>query len=48
MSALQILKLCELKFSDHKVLKNYSKKMKIQFLSSAFDMDSLNFLRHVN
>jgi N-acetylneuraminate synthase len=44
MSPLQILKLCELKFSDHKTLKKYSKKMGLQFLSSAFDMESLNFL----
>ena len=44
ISSLDILRLCHLSFKDHDILKKYSKKIGIDFLSSAFDMKSLAFL----
>ena len=44
ISSLDILKICQLRFNDHFKLKKYSKKIGIDFLSSAFDMKSLIFL----
>ena len=44
ISSLDILKICQLRFKDHIKLKKYSKKIGIDFLSSAFDMKSLIFL----
>ena len=44
ISSLDILKMCQLSFKDHYILKKYSEKLGIDFLSSAFDMKSLIFL----
>lgn len=43
-SQFEMLKKLELKYKTHKKLIAYCKKKKIQFLSTAFDTDSLNFL----
>ena len=44
ISSIDILRICQLSFKDHFKLKKYSKKIGIDFLSSAFDMKSLVFL----
>ena len=43
-SQYQMLKELELKKKDHIKLINYCKKKKIKFLSTAFDLESLEFL----
>lgn len=43
-SQLQMLKKLELSFEDHKELIKYSKKKNIGFLSTPFDLDSLQLL----
>jgi|TARA_B100001989_G_C24529083_1_gene460486 N,N'-diacetyllegionaminate synthase len=43
-SQYQMLKKLELKKKDHKNLINYCKRKKIKFLSTAFDLESLEFL----
>ncbi len=43
-SQYQMLKKLELKKEDHKKLINYCKRKKIKFLSTAFDLESLEFL----
>lgn len=44
ISPIEILKLCSLSHKNHKKLYNYSKKIHIDFISSAFDEESLDFL----
>lgn len=44
----KILKKCELKFEDFIKLKKYCKKKKIFFFSTAFDHESLDFLKKIN
>ena len=43
-SHFQMLKKLELKYDDHKILINHCKKKKIKFLSSPFDIESVNLL----
>lgn len=43
-SQLQMLKQLELSEADHRVLLDHCKKKNIRFLSTAFDMESLDFL----
>ena len=43
-SHYQMLKNLEITKEDHFILKNYCKKIKIDFLSSAFDSESIKFL----
>ena len=43
-SQLDMLKRLELKYEDHHELKEYALKLGIEFLSTAFDSHSLNFL----
>jgi len=43
-SQLEMLKKLELSFGDFKDLKKYCEKKEILFLSTAFDLDSINFL----
>lgn len=45
---LSMLKKLELKKSDYKILIGHCKKYNIQFLSTAFDLDSLRFLNSLN
>ena len=40
----KMLKKLELKSSDYFAIKNYSKKLKIDFISSVFDEESISFL----
>merc|ERR1712127_258248 len=40
-----ILKKCELSFEEFRVLKNYSQKKNIEFMSTPFDIESFNFLK---
>ena len=40
----KMLKKLELKTSDYYAIKNYSKKLKIDFISSVFDEESISFL----
>ena len=42
-----ILKKCELPFSDFKILNNYSKKKKIDFFSTPFDIKSADYLNTI-
>lgn len=42
----EMLKKLELSFEDHSRLANYSKQKNIDFLSTAFDFESLNFLAY--
>lgn len=44
-SQLQMLKKLELSFDDFRALHDYSQKIGIQFLSTAFDLESLDFLK---
>ena len=43
-SQLQMLKKLELSFDDFLVLRDYAKELEIDFLSTPFDMESLDFL----
>jgi len=43
-SQLDMLRKLELSFDDFKELKNYCKQKQIEFLSTAFDFDSIDFL----
>ena len=43
-----MLKKLELKKKDHQVLINHCKKRNIEFLSSAFSLEDLNFLKKIN
>lgn len=45
---LDMLKKLELSFADFKVLKEYCDSKKIEFLATAFDMQSLDFLLTLN
>lgn len=44
ISQFEMLKRLELKLTDYEILKNHCKKFKIKFLSTGFDLDSLDFL----
>ena len=44
---LQMLRKLELSAADHQVLIDYCSKKKIRFLSTAFDHDSIELLRHL-
>jgi N,N'-diacetyllegionaminate synthase len=44
----KILKKCELKFDDFVKLKKYCEEKKIFFFSTAFDNESLDFLKKIN
>ena len=44
----ELLKKLELSFQEFKILKQYCLKKRIEFLSSTFDEDSLNFLKKLN
>ncbi len=44
----EMIKKLELSHEDHHTLKKYCKKKKIEFLSSAFDIKSLDFLNTLN
>ena len=44
ISPIEILKLCSLTHKEHKILYNFTKKINIDFISSAFDLESLDFL----
>jgi len=46
-SQYSMLKNLELNFEDFKKLFNISKKLKIEFLSTAFDLESLDFLKQL-
>ena len=43
-----ILKKCELKFYDFKIINDYCKYKKIDFFSTPFDKESVNFLDSIN
>jgi len=43
---LEMLKELELSFDSHQIIKNYCEEQGIEYLSTAFDMESLNFLTH--
>ena len=43
-----ILKKCELKFDDFKIINDYCKYRKIDFFSTPFDKESVNFLNSLN
>ena len=43
-----MLKKLELKKKDHRILINYCKRKKIDFLSSAFSLEDLSFLKKLN
>ncbi len=47
-SQLAMLKKLELSVEDHYVLIEYCKKLGIRFLSTAFDLDSIDFLHSLN
>jgi len=46
-SQLEMLKKLELSEADHYLLLNYCEQKKINFLSTAFDLDSLDFLKKI-
>ena len=48
ISQFEMLKKLEISYDDHIILKNYCKKKKIIFLSTAFDIESLIFLKSIN
>lgn len=48
ISQFEMLKKLEISYKDHKLLKNYCKKKNIIFLSTAFDQESLIFLKSIN
>ena len=43
-----MLKKLELSFEEHQELKEYSVKRNIEFLSSGFDLGSINMLKKLN
>ena len=43
----QILKNCELKFSEFKIIKDYCDKKKIEFFATPFDIESVDFLSSI-
>tara|TARA_Y100000768_G_C23987093_1_gene689583 strand:+ start:4065 stop:4877 length:813 start_codon:yes stop_codon:yes gene_type:complete len=43
-----ILKKCELKFKEFKLIKDYCKSKKITFFSTPFDKESVQYLNHIN
>ena len=43
-----ILKKCELKFNEFKLIKDYCKSKKINFFSTPFDKESVQYLNHIN
>lgn len=45
--AFNILKKCELKFSEFKIISKYCKKKKIIFFSTPFDIESVDFLNKI-
>lgn len=45
---LEMVKKLELSYDDHIVLKKYCDKKKIKFLSTAFDLDSIDLIRQLN
>jgi N,N'-diacetyllegionaminate synthase len=47
-SQLEMLKKLELSFDDFKELNNYSKNKNILFLSTPFDLETINFLESIN
>lgn len=47
-SQFEMLKKLELNFKDHQELNNLCKEYKIGFFSTAFDMDSIEILDHLN
>ena len=47
MSQLEMIKNYELTFNDFRILADYSKKRGIQFISTAFDMGSVEFLKSI-
>ena len=44
----EMLAKLELNFDEQKELKNYCDSKNIEFLSSAFDLDSLNLIKNLN
>ena len=48
LSQLELLQRLELSYKDHIVLKKYCKKLKIEFMSTAFDLKSLELLNKLN
>jgi N,N'-diacetyllegionaminate synthase len=47
-SQLELLKALELSHEDHKLLMNYAKECGIKFFSTAFDFESVDFLKSLN
>ena len=47
-SQFEMLKKLELNLEEQKELKNYCDLKNIEFLSSAFDLDSLNLIKNLN
>lgn len=47
-SQLEMLEKLELSVNDHYVLKDYAENLGLEFLSSAFDIESLEFLETLN
>ena len=47
LSQLELLKRLELSHKDHQILKNYCRKFKIIFMSTAFDLRSLELLKRL-
>jgi N,N'-diacetyllegionaminate synthase len=47
-SQFQILKRLELTYDNFKTLKKYCEKFNIEFMSSPFDLESLNFIKKLN
>jgi len=45
---LEMVKKLELSYDDHIVLKKYCDKKKIKFLSTAFDLDSIDLIKQLN
>ncbi len=44
----EILKSCQLKFSEFSEIKNYCDDLEIEFISTAFDRESIEFLESIN
>lgn len=44
----EMLKNLELSFSDHQKISDFCRKLNIQFLSTAFDLDSIDLLHQMN
>lgn len=45
---IKILKKCELKYSDFKILKEFAEKKKIYFMSTVFHPDDYDYLKNIN